>query len=128
MYLLKQEFIDMGGANISEYDRLEFRARGFIDNATFGRLKDDVPQRKSVRCLMFELIVRLHEVEKQKAIEAEGVKSWSNDGVSVSIKPATHSVSSDNVFEDLIVEYLTGEYDKSKTPLLYRGTSNAKCS
>lgn len=126
-YLTPDEYKEMGGAVISatDYKRHEYRARKAIDRHTFGRVQNDAPQRDAVKMLVFELVTLYSTNEVLQQQETGGaVKSWSNDGVNVSVeRAASLSVSALDVqADDLICDFLTGEAEVGTgIPLLYRG-------
>lgn len=128
-YLTQSEYVAMGGdpaMGALMYDRREFRARKAIDGPTFGRVKEDSPQREAVKMLVFELVTMFATNDKLRQQETEGnVSSWSNDGVSVSVKQAT-SLSENDLDAQaaaLVCEFLGDEVSVHGTPLLYRGAS-----
>lgn len=77
MYLDYDEYQSMGGTlNQTEYDRLEYRARMALDNATFNRITNADERVK--RCI-FELVDLMANNSNGNA----EVASISNDGYSV---------------------------------------------
>lgn len=112
MYLTYLEYKQRGG-NLDEitYNRLEYKARAAIDEATFGRAKKDNPVRESVKMLVFEL-VGLFDIQANST-----VKSTSNDGVSETYA----DIDFTRELSDLISTYLSGEKTEDFIPLLYLG-------
>lgn len=119
MYLAFEDYQDMGGALPSaEFARAEFAARKQVDAATFGRVRDDDPQREAVRMLVFELVER----GLTGSLSGADMTSASNGGVSVSYAPA-YAGAQDRRAEAarLIASYLSEEADGEGVPLLYAG-------
>ena len=113
MYLTLDEYEVMTDAEIDEivFERLEYRARKKVDDATFGRLKNDSPVREAVKRLMAELI-GVYSSEGETAA-GSGIASTSNDGVSVSYVSPDQAAKALNQREsELIRLYLEDE----KTP------------
>ena len=113
MYLTLDEYETMTDAEIDEivFERLEYRARKKVDDATFGRLKNDSPVREAVKRLMAELI-GVYSSEGETAA-GSGIASTSNDGVSVSYVSPDQAAKALNQREsELIRLYLEDE----KTP------------
>lgn len=113
MYLTLDEYEAMTDAEIDEivFERLEYRARKKVDDATFGRLKNDSPVREAVKRLMAELI-GVYSSEGETAA-GSGIASTSNDGVSVSYVSPDQAAKALNQREsELIRLYLEDE----KTP------------
>lgn len=110
MYLTLDEYEAMTDAEIDEivFERLEYRARKKIDDATFGRLKNESPVREAVKRLMAELI-GVYSSEEDTAA-GSGIASTSNDGVSVSYVSPEQAIKALNQREaELIRLYLEGE-------------------
>ena len=110
MYLTLDEYEAMTDAEIDEivFERLEYRARKKIDDATFGRLKNESPVREAVKRLMAELIGVYSSQEDTAA--GSGIASTSNDGVSVSYVSPEQAIKALNQREaELIRLYLEGE-------------------
>ncbi len=113
MYLTLDEYEAMTDAEIDEivFERLEYRARKKVDDATFGRLKNDSPVREAVKRRMAELI-GVYSSEGETAA-GSGIASTSNDGVSVSYVSPDQAAKALNQREsELIRLYLEDE----KTP------------
>ena len=113
MYLTLDEYEAMTDAEIDEivFERMEYRARKKVDDATFGRLKNDSPVREAVKRLMAELI-GVYSSEGETAA-GSGIASTSNDGVSVSYVSPDQAAKALNQREsELIRLYLEDE----KTP------------
>lgn len=113
MYLTLDEYEAMTDAEIDEivFERMEYRARKKVDDATFGRLKNDSPVREAVKRLMAELIGVYSSQEDTAA--GSGIASTSNDGVSVSYVSPEQAIKALNQREsELIRLYLEDE----KTP------------
>lgn len=135
-YLSYDEYESMGGSlSESTFTDLERASRFYVNWVTFDRLKkyDTIPT--EVKECMYELI-RLLE-QKMKALDiapngvtknsdgsVSGVKSRSNDGVSVSYNSMSAkelaSQISDEIFSTIDV-YLQSVTDSLGRRLLYRG-------
>lgn len=114
MFITYEEYKDMGGG-LSEtaFNLYAYEAERKIYTATHGRAKTATEAIK--RC-----ITRLVGILAKADIAADKVTSFSNDGVSQSIKDvsaADYSIEVDN----MIREYLSCEVDENGVPLLYLG-------
>jgi hypothetical protein len=121
MYLTLDEYEAMTDAEIDEivFERLEYRARKKVDDATFGRLKNDSPVREAVKRLMAELI-GVYSSEGETAA-GSGIASTSNDGVSVSYVSPEQAIKALNQREaELIRLYLEGEMMPNGNSVLSR--------
>ena len=123
MYLTYDQFLYSGGQDIGEaaFGRHEYRARRLIDTYTHGRLQAEKEPRECVRRLMVEL-VELFRAESDAMANgaAAGIRSVSNDGVSVSYSGDT-SADTNRTAGRMIVEYLADETDTDGVYLLYAG-------
>lgn len=101
-YLTFDDYIAMGGTlTDTEFDRLEYRAKKLIDNATQGRLKnaDSIPD--EVKRCMFELLAYLTDTLKNGSVSA--VSGFSNDGYSVTYAEQKNATGQ---IYDIIYDYL----------------------
>lgn len=114
MFITYKEYKEMGGGlDETAFNLYAYEAERKIYTATHGRAKTATEAIK--RC-----IVRLAGILAKADIAADKITSFSNDGVSQSIKDvsaADYSAAAD----DIIREYLSGEVDENGVPLLYMG-------
>ncbi len=112
MYLEYADYISMGGKlSETEYDRLEYRARMELNNATFNRITD-VNER--VKRCVFELVNLLADNNGGNT----EVSSISNDGYSVNYVSGGNSSSLPSRIYSTIHTYL------AETDLMYCGAEN----
>ena len=114
MLLSYEDYISFGGElATSAFDRYAYEAERRICAETHGKIK--TPSDAVKRC-----IARLAEVMAKADISQDAVTSWSNDGVSESIKSVSPEEYEAKI-ADIIRDYLAGEVDESGVPLLYLG-------
>lgn len=114
MFLTYNEYKSMGGGlDETAFNIYGYEAERKIDAATHGRIKN--PTERVKRC-----IVRVADLLMREDIMDERVTSWSNDGVSESIKDISAEEYQKKV-EVVIHDYLINEVDDNGTPLLYLG-------
>ena len=114
MFITYEEYKNMGGGlDEAAFNLYAYEAERKIYTATHGRVKTATEAIK--RC-----ITRLISILAKSDIAADKVTSFSNDGVSQSIKDVSASDYSAAV-DNIIREYLSGEVDKNGVPLLYLG-------
>lgn len=114
MFITYKEYKDMGGGlDETAFNLYAYEAERKIITATHGRAKTATEAIK--RC-----IVRLAGILAKSDIAADKVTSFSNDGVSQSIKDvsaADYAAGADSI----VREYLSNEVDENGVPLLYLG-------
>lgn len=122
-YLTYAEYIELGGMlSEREFDRYELQARKqFIDRVSFNRISRLKVIPEDVKQCAFELIDRI-ELQNQK--RSCNKQSESNDGVSITYKPADETVFQNDCIL-LVTSYLGDCRTEDGTPLTYRGI--AKC-
>ena len=125
MYLTQAEYTAYGGAELTAvaYSRYEYNARRIIDNCTFNRITEETPVRECVKRLMFELIQLQQRKDDSDAKYGFGVKSMSNDGVSVTLASEPANTSTAQYHREsvqLVNTYLNGETTDDGTFLLSR--------
>ena len=115
-YLTYEEYKSLGGEkDIMSFNKLEYKARKYIDNKTFGRLKKLEEQKEETRMCIYELISELSNTYEQNDITSE--------------KVGDYSVTYENVSENdqeinnnkIIDTYLSECYLEDGTPYLYCG-------
>ena len=102
------------------FSRNEFRAGKMVDKLTQGRLKGMPEPPEAVKRLMVEL-VSLEATQGAEIVENQAVQSFSNDGYSETYAEPLTGERLKQIECDLISEYLSGETDKTGTPLLWLG-------
>ncbi len=111
-YLEHEKYKGMGGtADLSVFNRYEYKARMEVDRATFNRFHDE-PIPTQLEMLMFELV----EYLKEKSVDVVASRSQSQGGVSESESYDTAVSTTD----ELIRIYLA-EVEVNGVPVLYRG-------
>lgn len=123
MYITKSEYEQYTGVELSpaEFARSEYRAERVLDAYTMGRLKREDPLRESAKRCMAELINVVRE-QAQAEARSMGVRSVSNDGVSVAYAGAdVLNADASRTADNIVSTYLAGETDANGTLLLYRG-------
>ena len=114
MYLTYDEYRTYGGGlDNTAFFVHAYEAEMKVNAATHGRIK--IATEPIKRC-----IARLTDIMAQADISTDKVTSWSNDGVSQSIK----DVSADDYnakINSIIRDYLSNEVDDKGVPLLYLG-------
>lgn len=141
MYLTYEEYKAYGGNidNETTFDQYEFKSRKVIDSCTFNRVANNVAViSETIKRCMFELI-RIEQLydenitdltEKDNNGSGKLVASFSNDGYTETYATGSSNVgdyilsvrkNSDDAEEKIVHDYLSGEYDDTHTPLLYRG-------
>lgn len=137
MYLSYEDYVKLGGAlDGPSFNRIQLKVQKEIDYVTFGRLKDEVPARESVKMLCFELI----EIEKGEMLTSgsqsdqtsdKNISSVSNDGFSVSFFRDKLSEMSDAELKtykrNLFRQYLAGEVNDEGVPLIFSGCCTRTC-
>lgn len=137
MYLSYEDYVKLGGTlDEPSFNRIQFKVQKEIDYATFGRVKDEVPVRESVKMLCFELI----EIEKGEMLTSgsqsdqtsdKNISSVSNDGFSVSFFRDKLSEMSDAELKtykrNLFRQYLAGEVNDEGIPLIFSGCCTRTC-
>lgn len=135
MYLLYNEYIELGGTEIEEtaFNDLEFEARVQIDYYTFNRLKHEEELPEEVKRCMYKLIKLI--LGQQLALDSSipptegisvtaGIVSQSNDGVSISYNTLSASeiveLSKDKI-KSTINRYLCDVRNSLGQKVLYRG-------
>ena len=123
-YLTYAEYIEYGGSlEEPAFQRVAFKAQKKIDNATFGRLKNEKEISEAVKRLMFELIGTISNTDYSGEGYSPAVSHEGNDGYSVSFASGTVMTidMANKSIDSLIEEYLSEERDSNGTPLLYCG-------
>lgn len=135
MYLSYDEYQTMGGAlDETAFNNLEWEAQCQVDYWTFHRLSDESEYPEAVKRCIFKLIELIYEAQKARAIDVNsdstetttsaGVRSMSNDGVSVTYNLLDASTAVDIIKNDIrncISRYLDGVQNSLGRYLLYRG-------
>ena len=115
MYLTYDEFEAMGGTLAEEvFQRLEMRARGYLDRVTMGRLQKENPLRESAKHAMFSLVNVMAEDAQHGGRE---IQSLTNDGVSVKYMPLMLQARCMHIVRD----FLMAERTNGGTGLMYAG-------
>ena len=131
MYLTYAEYQDMGGTlDSAVFDNFEFEAEAIVDWYTFNRLKSDTEIPSAVKRVIKYLI----DIAQAKASllrpvtvgseSSAGIKSQSNDGVSISYNTLDASELMTRLKDsesDAIKKYLQGITNQAGRSLLYRG-------
>ena len=120
MYITYEEYRTLGGG----LDETAFRIYGYeaeakVNAQTHGRIDAQNVTEAVKRC-----ITRLAGIMAQTDIADAKVTSWSNDGLSESIKDVSIQEYNDKT-DEIIREYLANEVDADGVPLLYLGVG--KC-
>ena len=111
MYLTLEEYLNMGGTlDSAVFNRLVCRVSQMIKTRTGDRMPSVIPE--SVKYLTYELISILSD-----DTTGNGVQSFSNDGVSVSLSAKTDR-EKDAAIDSLMNDYLSGISDDNGVPLL----------
>ena len=122
MLLERNTYDSFGGTDIEDelYERLEYRARMFLNHATYGRVlhMKEVPE--CVQRAMFELI-ELYNAQTAATGNMIGVTSASNDGISISYGNEMTNSAVKNQAYALVKDYLSDQADDNGVPLLYKG-------
>ena len=133
MYLTYEEYTELGGTLAeTEFRLLEFESRSLIDYYTFNRLQkeDTIPEAvKMCIMLIISLMDNYKTVSGSNDIESNtnstsGIKSQSNDGVSISYNVASADTlvkKFDNEVYNTIKRSLSGIKNSLGQYLLYRG-------
>ncbi len=107
-------YYELGGRlDPAAFNRYCYEAERKVQVATNGRVKQITEP--VGRC-----IVRLADILSASDVMKEKITSWSNDGVSQSIKDVSHDEYNAKI-ENVILEYLSEEVDENGVPLLYQG-------
>lgn len=114
MLITYERYRELGG-NLDDaaFNLYCYEAERKVHSATHGRIKRITEPVE--RC-----IVRLTELLSASDIAKDKIASWSNDGVSQSIK-AVSQEEYETKAENIILEYLSKETDERGVPLLYLG-------
>ena len=114
MYLTYDEYKEYGGElESTAFGLYSYEAKMKIDALAHGRAYK--PTEAIKRC-----IVRLTDILARADIKADKVTSWSNDGVSQSIKDVSAADYNAKI-NSIIRDYLANEVDAEGHPLLYLG-------
>lgn len=118
MYITYDEYKEYGGGlESTAFNIYAYEAKVKIDAATYGRITHTTEPIK--RC-----VARLTDILAKADISVDKVTSWSNDGVSQSIKDVSAADYNEKI-NGIIREYLANEVDEEGHPLLYLGVG--KC-
>ena len=113
MILTYDEYKNLGGGlDNAAFNIFAFEAEKKILSKTFGRKNESEAFK---RC-----IVRVSDILSKADITKDKITSWSNDGVSESIKDVSLA-DTENSIKKIIFEYLANEVDFEGVPLLYLG-------
>jgi len=116
MLLTYDEYKELGGGlDSTAFMLYGYEAEKRIEAQTYGRIKEATEPVK--RC-----IVRLTDIMSQADIKSDKVTSWSNDGVSQSIKTVSANEYEQKI-SSIIHDFLINEVDDNGVPLLYLGVS-----
>ena len=118
MYLTHDEYTGMGGSHIAAalFDRLELRARNFIDRMTRGRISGEAPVRGAVKCCMVELVNAMAEDDAHHGRE---VSHMSNDGAAMTFAGAQQDPAAR--YAGIVRIWLICEKDARGVGLMYSG-------
>lgn len=120
MYITYEEYQKLGGGlDETAFNIYGYEAEAKVNAETHGRIEPQNVSEPVKRC-----IVRLAGIMAQADIAEAKVTSWSNDGVSESIKDVSIQEYNDKM-DEIIREYLANEVGVDGVPLLYLGVG--KC-
>lgn len=120
MYITYKEYQELGGGlDETAFNIYGYEAEAKVNAKTHGRIDVQNVTEPVKRC-----IVRLAGIMAQADISDDKVTSWSNDGVSESIKDVSIQEYNDKL-DEIIHDYLANEVDADGVPLLYLGVG--KC-
>lgn len=115
-YLTYEEYQSLGGTkDIMSFNKLEYKARKYIDNKTFGRLKELEEQKEETKKCIYELISELGNTYEQNDITSEKVGDYSVTYENVSEKD--QEINNNKIIDT----YLSECYLEDGTPYLYCG-------
>ena len=115
-YLTYEEYESLGGTkDIMSFNKLEYKARKYIDNKTFGRLKELEEQKEETKMCIYELISELSNTYEQNDITSEKVGDYSVTYENVSEKD--QEINNNKIIDT----YLSECYLEDGTPYLYCG-------
>lgn len=115
-YLTYEEYQSLGGTkDIMSFNKLEYKARKYIDNKTFGRLKELEKQKEETKMCIYELISELGNTYEQNDITSEKVGDYSVTYENVSEKD--QEINNNKIIDT----YLSECYLEDGTPYLYCG-------
>lgn len=113
MILTYDEYKELGGGlDNTAFEVFGYEAEMKVKAETHGRITESEAVK---RC-----IVRVSQLLKESSISEKKVTSWSNDGVSETIKDITLEEYNTKI-KSIIHDYLINEVDESGVPLLYLG-------
>ena len=114
MILSYEEYTNYGGVlDETAFNIYCYEAEQKVKSETHGRIKN--PSEAVKRC-----IARLTDVLNKADISKEKITSWSNDGVSQTMKDVSGE-DYEKKIRSIIRDYLSQEVDETGTPLLYLG-------
>lgn len=115
-YLTYEEYQSLGGTkDIMSFNKLEYKARKYIDNKTFGRLINLEEQTKETKMCIYELIETISKVDDTNNITSEKVGDYSVSYGSRTIEETNKQYS------EIINTYLGESSLEDGTPYLYCG-------
>lgn len=113
MLLTYNEYKELGGGlDNTAFNIYSFEAEARVKAETHGRINESEAVK---RC-----IVRVCEIMSQADVSSKKITSWSNDGVSESIKEVSAEEYEAKIMS-IIRSYLLNEVDDDGVPLLYLG-------
>lgn len=116
MYITYEQYRDLGGGlDEAAFNIYGYEAEAKVNAKTHGRIDPQNVTEPVKRC-----IARLASIMAQADISTDKVTSWSNDGVSESIKDVSVQEYNDKM-DGIIRDYLANEVDANGVPLLYLG-------
>lgn len=114
MLITYERYKELGGSlDDAAFNLYCYEAERKVQTVACGRVKRTTEPIE--RC-----IVRLTDILSASDITQEKITSWSNDGVSQSIKEVSRDEYNAKI-ENVILEYLSEEVDEKGVPLLYQG-------
>ncbi len=114
MFLSYEEYISYGGGlDEAAFNLYGYEAQMRVSAETHNRIKN--PSEAVKRC-----VARLADIIKSSDVGKETVTSWSNDGVSQSIKNISCE-DYETQIKKVLHDYLISEVDDNGVPLLYLG-------
>ena len=114
MLISYDEYKENGGTlDETAFNRYGYEAERRLISETHGRIN-------KVTEPIAKCLVRLTEIFAQSDVADKKVTSWSNDGISQSVKEVSTEEYASKA-NTIIRDYLSEEVDENGTPLLYLG-------
>lgn len=119
-YITSEEYVELLGNDIpSDFTKLVIDASYYINQKTFGRITDNIPDEVKYVCA---LLVELESAHEELLNKIAGLKSQNIEGWSESYStPEEIEKDFSNKKEEILKQYLSDVLDSNGTPLLYIG-------